>query len=493
MERRDLDKDLFPYQLEDAKRILTSGRDTLENSEMGTGKTPKALYAIRELWDKGKILIVCPKTLQLEWYDLMVQWTGVKPSLARRSSYRKLETLFTGELNSEFDPAFITNYETFRVRRHLEVLFKYPFSVMVLDEGHVPRNPKTKLSKGLFAFLEAQRERKRPLLLPMTGSPIVNNPLDLHTLLCMVDPENFNLRTRSSFAHRYCIIASTWATSKYGRRRRINKVVGSRLMSELADRTKAYTIRRTKKEVLPFLPDKYYRKVILRMEPDQYKAYKSMEKDLFVMLEDGQKLSSPGVLSALTRLRQLNLEPSMLGVDAGSSKTEFLFELIDSMGINRPGADRKLVVFSTFRSYLKHLSIQLNLEGIKHVSIHGGVSQEERAIAVRRFQNDPEMPLILGTIKTMGVGITLTAASDVVMMDRWWNPTLNDQAVDRLHRITQKNAVQVIIPVNDESIDSSLDRILERKAKISSEYLGDTDIMKETVEDLRQTEGVWSE
>lgn len=459
--------DLYSYQQEDLDRLLSTDTSQMILSEMGTGKTPIAI-GLGSSGNYGKVLIVCPKTLQLEWLRQIEEWTGQSPSIARRGCYRRLEPLFDDILGIKDTPFFILNYESFRTRRHLDILNVYPFDLVILDEAHKLRNPRTKQTKGMYEFLLTNHPKTR--VIPMTGSPIVNNPADLFTLLCLVKPEDFKLNHRMQFIDRWC----HWRRTKYG-----IKVTGVRDMEGLRRRTADFTIRRTKKEVLPFLPDKYFRRVLLEMDDDQREVYKSMEKDLFVMLdEEGQQLYASSVLAQLMRLRQINLDPILLGKNVSSSKTDFLKELFEEI----EGDNRKLVVFSCFESYIDYLD---KIIPIPHVVITGKVPANERARNVVRFQNDPNIPLVFGTIQTMGEGITLTAASDVVLVDRWWNPMANNQAIDRLHRISQKNAVQVILPINERSIDKSLDRILAAKESLASAYLGDTTMIQETIEDLR--------
>lgn len=474
-----LPEDLYPYQKEDADRILRDGPTFLLLSEMGTGKTPTAL-AVSQLGDFKKTLILCPKTLQLEWDRQIKVWMGLNPSVSRRGCYRRLETLFEYELGRRKDesPFFILNYETFRAARHREILEAYPFDLIIMDEAHKLRNPRTKQTKGVLSFLDIQRHVPRLLL---TGSPIVNNPADLHTLLCMVRPGSYSISGRMAFMDYYCYM-------KTGSKGRI-KVTGVKNLAELRERTREFTVRRTKEEVLPYLPEKYVRKVILEMDDDQRDLYDSMERDFFVMLdEEGGKLKAGSTLSLLMRLRQLNLEPKILGLSTSSSKTEFLQELIDEMitpqdeEMDNGKEPEKLVVFSCFESYIRYLDYTLD---VPHVTITGQESIYERQEAVRRFQEDPRIKVAIGTIQCMGEGITLTAASNVVIADKWWNPAVNNQAVDRLHRIGQKSSVQVIEPINEKSIDQSLDRILDSKDMMIHGFLQEEDLIREVIEDRR--------
>ena len=464
--RFKLPESLFPFQKEDLDRLLKTEESYLLLSEMGTGKTPVAI-GLAMLGGYRKTLIACPNSLQLEWVRQIRDWTGIDAAVRGRGSYyRRLEPLFYDMLGKDsYNPFFIVNYETLRTQRHREILNEYPFDLIIMDEGHRLRNQQTSQAKGMFEFLSHHKDSR---VLILTGSPIVNNPADLHTLLCMVKPDSYNRYGRMSFIRDYCYF---WQT-RYG-----IKITGVKNMEILREKTAPFTIRRTKKEVLPYLPDKYYRRVLLEMSDEQREIYKKMEDELWILLDSGEPLWAPSVLAQLTRLRQLNLEPTIVGITAPSAKTDFLKELLED-------TNGKIVIYSCFEKYIQYLHFTLPYP---HICITGETSLTDRADMVRRFQEDDSIRLALGTTQCMGEGITLTAASNLVMMDRWWSPAVNTQAEDRLHRIGAKNAVQVILPVIEDTIDESFDKILEGKKKLSVEFLNDRDIMKETVEDLRQS------
>jgi len=498
MSKFDLSKDLFKHQREDLDRLLKDESGYLNLSEMGTGKTPTAIGLAIE-GGYQKTLIVCPKTLRLEWRRQIMEWSEVDPAVSKRGCYRRLEPLFYDMMKGHsYNPYFIVNYDTFRTWRHLDVLNTYPFDLVIFDEAHRLRRPRTGQTKGVKIFLENHPNTR---VMAMTGSPIVNVPCDLHTLLCMVKPDTYKWEDRDYFENRYSVLHRTpvmrcrdcgyykpFPTRTYHCPRcdstrvryfKTKKVAGTQNLAELKRLTEPFTIRRTKEEVLPWLPEKYYRRVLLEMDSAQRKLYDQMEKELFIMLDSGEPLWAPGVLSLLTRLRQLNLEPKILGVDAPSAKTEFLKGLVSDLG------DRKLVVYSTSEKYIMYLHYVQNLP--EHVIITGDVPVDDRMEAVRRFQEDPSVKLCLGTMQCMGEGLTLTAASDVVLMDKWWTPTMHTQSEDRLHRIGQKSAVQVIIPTVEKSIDQSMDTILEKKRAMAEEYLGEQDSIKEVIDDLRRS------
>lgn len=465
-----LPDDLFGYQKEDAERMASDG-NWLNTSEMGTGKTITTLAVIEGNGYKCP-LIVCPNSVRLEWKRQIDEWIGEdKTAVCTTDSYTKLKPIiYSFQEGRKYK---VINYETLRNEQNLELLNMIPFDVIVFDEIHKLRNPKTKLVKGTWEFLTHRENASKEAglnklkVIGLSGSPIMNYPNDLYVPLTTIDPEKYprTLREWNFFVSRYCM----WAEGRYG-----SYIYGTRKIDRLREETKGFNIRRTKKEVLPFLPDKYYRRTLIDMDPQQRKLYDKMEKELMVMLDSGEPLWSTNVLSLLTRLRQINLDPKILGISCPSAKTLFLIDLIES-------TDEKIVVFSTFEKYIYYLSLMFP----KSVSITGMVAPAERAKLVKRFQEDPETRLCFGTIQTMGEGITLTAASNVVLMDRWWNEPTNQQAIDRLHRIGQKNAVQVIIPVVEDSIDSSLDNILSRKAEASSQFFGEGNVRRMVIDDRR--------
>ena len=492
----DLDRDLFQHQREDLERLLRSKESYCLFSEMGTGKTPIAI-GLATKGNYPKTLVICPKTLRLEWARQIQDWTGVSPSVSRRGTSRRLETLFSDFLGKgESNPWFIVNYDTFRSKKHREVLNMYPFDLIVMDEVHRLRNQDTSTTRGVMEFLECQEGAR---VLAMTGSPIVNRPEDLHTILEIVKPEEYNRYTRREFENAYTqyeyvemkrckecgkvttLIYAHQCTScgsSWFKRFRSKKLVGVQGLDRLRSRIDKFTIRRTKNEVLKFLPEKYYRRVLLEMSPEQREAYDQMEDELFLMLDDGTPLWAPSMLALLIRLRQLNLEPEIVGVHTPSVKTSFIRDLVEENG--------KLVIFSTFEKYITYLHLTLD---VPHITITGDTPSDDRIPLAMRFNEDPELKLCLATVGPAspgGEGLTLTGASNVVFADRWWTPTTNSQAEDRLHRITQKNAVQVIIPVVEDSIDQILDQKLEQKKQMSDEFLGDTLMMQEVIEDLRK-------
>jgi len=463
MTKFKLPDDLYQFQKEDSDK-MASGTNWLNFSEMGVGKTPETLAVIEKNGYQCP-LILCPNSLRLEWKRQIDEWVGEgNTAVCTTDSYTKLgPIIYSFKEGKKYK---VLNYEALRNDANLELLKLIPFDIIVMDEIHRLRNPKTKQVKGAWTFLKDHPDAK---LLGLSGSPIMNYPNDLYVPLSIVDPEVYprDLKSWRYFMYKYCL----WSDGRYGA-----YIYGTRHMDSLRQETSKYIIRRTKKEVLPFLPEKYHRRVLLEMQPDQRKLYQQMENELQILLDTGEPLWSTNVLSTLTRLRQINLDPKIVGVSCSSAKTDFLIETIES-------TDEKIVIFSCFEKYIYLLQLILEKVEIPHVTITGKVNPNVRIERVKKFQSDPKVRLCLGTIQTMGEGITLTEASNVLLVDRWWNEPTNQQAIDRLHRIGQKNAVQVILPICKDSVDESLDAILERKETSSQEYYQEGRVRSMIIED----------
>ena len=467
-------QDLYPYQAEDVKRLV---QDTHWNNfcEMGTGKTPESI-AVCEILNFKRVLIVCPNSLRWEWCRQIKEWTGEDAGVSLRAAKKRLDNFF-------FKPTkyYIINYESTRISRYKEILLGLNWNCIILDEALKLKQPRTLQYKAMLSM--AMEFAPRAKIMALTGSPIINNPADLHSILTITRGDEYGPSGRRIFIDKTCF----WVPRRNGG----IKVTGVKpgALEKLQEQTASYTVRRTKKEVLPYLPDKYFRYAELQMEDDQRSYYDKMESELFVLLDSGEPLHAPSVLAQLTRLRQINLDPILLGISASSSKTEFIQDMVDTTIVQDDidfsgNGGEKLVIFSCFAKYIRYLSRLF--EHIPHVTLTGDETPDVRAVNVQRFQENSSIKLALGTIQVMGEGITLTAASNVVLADRWWTPAGNAQAIDRLHRIGQKSAVQAIIPINIKTVDQSLSKILRRKEEYAAGYFSDESMIAEVITDLKE-------
>jgi SWI/SNF-related matrix-associated actin-dependent regulator 1 of chromatin subfamily A len=286
-----LPDDLYPYQKEDAEKLLSMDNG-LNFSEMGIGKTPEALWII----EKGNFnlpLIICPNSLRLEWQRQIEDWIG--PDLCAVGSGDSVmkagAIIHSFKNNQKFR---ILNYEALRSPFMLDILSNFPFDIVIFDEIHKLRNPKTilvegrakKKEEGSFTFSRDKEggvwnflnQHQNAKIYGLSGSPIMNYPVDLYTPLSCVKSDKYprSINPWRHFTYKY----GYWADGRFG-----SYMYGTRNMDELKKETAPFIIRRTKKEVLPFLPEKYYRRSTLEMKPDQRKVYDQMEKELRVLLD----------------------------------------------------------------------------------------------------------------------------------------------------------------------------------------------------------------
>ncbi|KKM76863.1 hypothetical protein LCGC14_1375770, partial [marine sediment metagenome] len=348
-----LPEDLYEYQRIDALRMSGGDQNWLNFSEMGVGKTPEAIQTIEDGGFKVP-LIVCPNSLRLEWKRQIGEWVGEDiTAISHPDSYQKLNALVYSFVK-KWKKYRIINYETFRTPRNLELLVQMPFDIIIFDEIHKLRNPKTKQVKGVWKFLDSFPNAR---VIGLSGSPIMNYPNDLYVPLSCIDPEKYprDMQGWRVFMYKYCY----WSDGQWG-----PQIYGSRNMPELKERTEPYVIRRTKKEVLPFLPEKTYTRTLLEMKADQRKLYNEMETHLQILLDTGEPLYSTNVLSTLTRLRQINLDPEIVGRSVSSAKTEYILDVVES-------TDEKVVIFSCFEKYIKRLQLLFENQGRKVVVVSG--------------------------------------------------------------------------------------------------------------------------
>lgn len=446
------------------------------NDFVVTHNTPESLYVAEKLRFQ-RILVTCSVTLKYEWARQLEDWCGVKAVIGKEDSKRRLDPLFehsggvVGLVGN--DPLyFVINYASFRLEHIQDILKRYPFDMLIIDEAHRIRNRKAQQTKGIFEFVKGQPHMKRLLL---TGSPIVNSPADLYPLLVLARPEEYDWAGWRRFLNTYCL----YNMGPFGM-----IIYGEMNLDALQRRTEQFTLRRERPADL----GKYRRPVPLEMGRDQRKIYDTLKDELAVQWRstDGGRdkvLFATQVLPRLIRLRQIALDPRILGMDAKGAKTDFIQEVVGDY-CGKDG--KKLVIYSCSKVYIYLLQGLIEKMGIKTVAVTGDVKETDRPWLVKRFQEGDAM-VFLGVISGEPVateGLSLTAASDMVVADKWWTNAVMEQAEDRLPRPGQKDTVQIIQPRNLNSVDEIVDAILERKARMGEHFLGkrlEVEVMEELI------------
>jgi SNF2 family DNA or RNA helicase len=411
----------YPFQLEGIAFLMPRHAALLAD-EMGLGKTMQAILSLRLLFQSGLIrnaLIICPKPLVPNWCRELRSWAADLPfeviggdANARRVSWRVSNC-----------PVKLVNYEL--LTRDSTVLDdeSMRFDVVVIDEAQRIKNREAKTAKVVRSI---RRDRSWAL----TGTPIENRPEDLVNLFAFVDPHRL---PPEAPVHR------------------------------LAHLTRDCILRRTKEDVLTDLPPKNIHDAYVELTSAQREAYDLAEKEGVVRLNAlGDTISVQHVFELVMRLKQIcNFDP----LTKQSAKLEQLeadlAEVADS--------GRKAIVFSQWVEPLKWLA-----EALAHLGVlqyHGRIPARERQNVLDRFGKDPAKHVILMSYGAGSVGLNLQFANYVFLFDRWWNPAVEDQAINRAHRIGQREPVFVTRFVTPDTIEGRIAEVLERKRQLFSELI----------------------
>ena len=384
--------------------------------DMGVGKTAQVLALLetrRELRAAGEkigpSLVVVPKSLVFNWKEEAARFTPQLRVLDHVGLERHGED-FTG-----YD-VVLTTYGT--LRRDILRLKAFEFDYLVLDESQVIKNANTQAAKAV-RLLHGQYR------LALSGTPVENHLGELWSLFEFLNPG---------------LLGASSAFNLTGGAMRDPDEDTRRL---LAQALRPFILRRTKEQVARELPSKTEQTMYCEMEPAERKRYEDLRhhyrKSLLKKIEtDGIAKSKIHVLEALLRLRQAACHPALLDperLEDSSAKLETLLELLNE--VLEEG--HKALVFSQFTSLLKIVRHRLDRSGIVYEYLDGAT--RDRQARVERFQNDESCRTFLVSLKAGGLGLNLTAAEYVFILDPWWNPAAEAQAVDRAHRIGQSRPV----------------------------------------------------
>lgn len=449
----------FEHQLQGIDYGLSHNKWLLAD-EQGLGKSKQVIdiAIIKKLSLNYKhCLIVCGvNTLKWNWVNEIHthsnegawilgqkrnRWGKVKIG----STKDKLDDLIHMEKYSDDFPYFIiTNVESFRDENIAEQINKLCklgiINMCAADEMHKMKNPNVQQTKGFLKCLPECR-------IGMTGTPLMNSPLDLYVILRWL---GYETHAFYSFKKHYCVMGG------YGG----YEVVGYKNMEQLTAQVNEIMLRRLKSEVLD-LPEKLYIDEFVEMNTKQSKLYDEIETGIKNELAMGTlDLSNP--LSVLTRLRQCT---GYTGIVSDcifeSAKLDRMEDLVEEAISN----NQKVILFSNWTQMTD--IIQTRLKQYNPAIITGATNDNNRQAMVTKFQNDTSCKIIIGTIGAMGTGLTLTAGSVVIFLDEPWNRALFDQAVDRAHRIGAKSNVTIYSIMCKDTIDERIHDLIYKKGAMS--------------------------
>lgn len=455
----------FNHQI-DGVRFGLNKKKFLLCDDQGLGKTKQIidLVGCLEKTDTiNKVLIVCGvNSLKYNWQSeigihsdekgwvLGTRFRKTTGKAYEGSTKDKLE-----DLNNLPDCRYIiTNIETLRAGAEKISKSKYHFpiaeklqelckngtiSVIAFDECHKSKEPTSLQSRAMINVTAKY-------MVAMSGTPLMNNPLDLYFPMKWLGYENHSFY---QFKQHYCTLGG-WGGSQ---------VVGYKNLEEIRAMMDNIMLRRLKTEVLD-LPEKIRKIEYVDMTPKQNQIYKEVYNGV---MSDLQKIKfSNNPLSMMIRLRQATGWTGILSQTIQeSAKMDRMVELIEE--INASG--QKAIVFSNWESMTE--VAREKLKSYNPAYITGATKADERMTQIDRFQNDDKCKVIIGTIGAMGTGLTLTAAQNVIFLDSPWNMALKAQAEDRAHRIGTKGTVSVITLCCRDTIDERIEELVEKKGQIA--------------------------
>ena len=451
---RDLEKNkeetqikfLRPYQRTGVSRIKLLhhlGCHTLLADEMGLGKTVQAL-AVLYSTEKSKLpdLVVCPASVVPVW---------IKEA---KTHFPKLQTAVLSQgqnfINSSIQPnLWVASYT--QLRRHRQLLEQVEFRHAVLDEAQMIKNPKAKGTQACLSIRSTYR-------MALSGTPIENSALDLWTIFRFLMP------------------------GLLGSRKDLEKslsIDSIKIHSILQRQVAPFVLRRLKKDVAKELPPKIEAELPCRLNQEQLNTYRKLTEEGILKhgtdLKEAIKHSPTHLFSLLTRLRQTCCDLSLLpGCPKGGPigiKSEILLQKIHDL----KSSNSKAIVFSQFTSYLNILENDIRKEftDIKLLKLTGAT--RDRAKPVVEFQNTPKPAIMLASLKAAGLGITLTAADYVFIMDPWWNPAIEEQAIDRAHRIGREKPTFIYRLIAQGTIEERVRQLQRDKKETFKQIIGDMD------------------
>lgn len=449
---------LFPFQ-KDGVRLLVNAGSALLADDMGLGKTVQAIMWMRnfEYANANGHLVICPNTLKYNWEAELKNWWPEMPVMVVDGTAGQRRKQIA-EFRTWPDGVLIINYESLRTHtmlapwggKALTEKQKEPkelngvdmsWHTVVVDEAHKIKDPKAQQTMAV-----KQMGAQTFCRLAMTGTPVVNNPDDLWSIMNFVAPDEWGSRTQ--FRNRYCNMTPAW--HGHGLE---NQGLRPEGIEELDTFLQPRFLRRTKAKVLPQLPEKF--KVQYRMIPlttGQEKVYKSLVKDMMAISNE-ELLVAENTLTLMLRLRQtacavpeVTENGDVIALDTPSNKVDAVFELLEEA----PG--EPLVVYADSRKFIELLDRELRKKDYTTGLVTGAVGAEDRRIAVDRFQ-DGQIQVFLGTLGAGAEGITLTRANRIVLAQQGWSHATNAQAIDRVHRIGQERGVQPIVLVSKGTVE----------------------------------------
>jgi len=462
---KTIDANLRSYQVEGVnwlERLRSMYLNGILADDMGLGKTLQAIVAITQhrTGAKHPTMIVCPTSLLYNWKEEFSKFNGKLQSKIIDGIPTHRKKLIEAIKNTDI---VITSYSL--LQKDIEHYMKFHFSYLILDEAQHIKNRGTRNAKSVKMVKADHR-------LILSGTPIENSLDELWSLFDFLMPGFLSHYDR--FVEKYIRISGEEQT---------------RNLEYLKKKVAPFIMRRMKTDVLDDLPpvsELVYHCQLSDVQKDLYRSYAESARDELVRLveRDGFDKVQIHVLATLTRLKQICCHPAIFAKEApeagDSAKYEMLVELLKTL----IEGGHKTVIFSQYTKMLQIMRRDFERQGIRFSYLDG--SSKNRLDIVNEFNNDTSIPIFLVSLKAGGTGLNLVGADTVIHYDMWWNPAVENQATDRVHRLGQNQAVSVYKLVTLGTIEEKIVELQKRKKGLVKKVVScdDEAIAKLTWEDV---------
>lgn len=413
--------------------------------DMGLGKTLEMISFISSLKEEKPILIVSPKSLAYNWEHEFKMWNkDIKVVVLAGIKEERINLIRNIDNNKKV--VYVTPYDS--LRNDVNLYEEKRFSLCILDEAQYIKNVNALKTKAIKKIKSDNR-------FVLTGTPIENSLVDLWSIFDFLMPNYLYSFDKFRTSYENNIINGDEKSAR-------------RLQAKITP----FILRRVKKDVLKDLPPKIESVQVCGMKNEQRKIY-----DAYYLKTKSEFASDPtdkiGVLAALTRLRQICVDPSMFleNFEDVSEKLEVTINLVNDAIAN----DHKLLIFSSFTTCLEHLRNLLEEIGIDSYYICGDTNAKDRLMYCELFNKTEDVKVFFISLKAGGTGLNLTGADMIIHLDPWWNVAAENQASDRAHRIGQKRTVNVIKLVTKDSIEEKVIELQEIKKDLMDNFIGQGD------------------
>lgn len=444
------------YQIEGFKWLSILTKYSLGGilaDDMGLGKSLQIIMLLVSNNVEKPSLIVCPKSLVFNWSNEFEKFESKLKICSIFGASKDRETIIN-KIKKDKKVIYITSYDS--LRNDIDLYNNLDFNFLILDEGQYIKNNEALKSKSVKTIKSDHR-------FVLTGTPLENSILDLWSIFDFLMPNYFeNLHAfRTDFTQK-----------------------GEDFIKATAIKVSPFILRRTKGDVLKDLPPKFERVITTEMKTSQRKLYDSISLQAKNVLNNDGKAFD--VLSIFTRLRQICVHPSTYidDYDGGSGKIESLKEIVTEYVNN----GHKILIFSQFVRALNIVEKELQDLKIKYFKLTGDTSGEDRIKMSNAFnQDNSEEKVFLISLKAGGTGLNLIGADTIIHLDPWWNVAVENQASDRAHRIGQKNNVEVIRLIAENTIEQKVIELQNKKKDLVDKLISDDDssISKLSLDDIK--------